>query len=50
MSDYTPPFNVNVNLLTFKLVQREQEVNSIVTALKVDRHGLLYTMGSSVFY
>ena len=50
MSDYTPPFNVNVDLLTFNLVQREQEVTSIVTALEVDRHGPLYTMGSGVFH
>ena len=50
MSDYTPPFNVNVHLLTFNLVQREQEVKSIVTALEVDRHGPLYTMGSGVFH
>ena len=49
MSDYTPPFNVNVRLLTFNLVQREQETKSIVTALEVDRHGQLYTMGSGIF-
>ena len=49
MSGYTPPFNVNVHLF-FDLVQREQEVKSIVTALEVDRHGLLYTMGSGVFH
>ena len=45
MSDYTPPFNVIVHLLTFNLVQREQEVKSIVTTLEVDRHGPLYTIG-----
>ena len=46
MSDYyTPHFNVNVHLLTFNLVQREQKVKSIVTALEVDKHGPLYTMG-----
>ena len=50
MSDYTPPFNVNVQLLTFNLVQREQEVKSIVTALEVDRHGPLHTRGSGVFH
>ena len=50
MSDYIPPFNVNVHLLTFNRVQREQEVKSIVTALEVDRHGPLYTMGSGVFH
>ena len=49
MSDYTPPFNVNVHLLTVNLAQREQEVKSIVTALEVDRHGPLYTMESGVF-
>ena len=49
MSGYTPPFNVNVHLLTFDLVQREQEVKSIVTALEIDRHGPLYTKGSGVF-
>ena len=43
-------FNVNVHLLTFNLVQREQEVKSIVTALEVDRHGPLYTMGSGFFH
>ena len=42
MSDYTPPFNVNVHLLTFNLVQREHEVKSVVTALEVDRHGAHY--------
>ena len=35
MSDYIPPFNVNVHLLTFNLVQREQEIKSIVTPLKL---------------
>ena len=50
MSCYTPHFNENVHLLTFDLVQREQEVKSIVTALEVDRHGPLYTMGNGVFH
>ena len=49
MSDNIPPFNVNVHLLTFNL-KREQEVKSIVTALQVDRHRPLYTMGSGVFH
>ena len=50
MSGYIPPFNVNVHLLTFYLVQGEQEVKSIVTALEVDRHGPVYPMGSGVFH
>ena len=50
MSDYTPPFNVNVHLLTFNLVQKEQNVKSIVTALEVGKHGPLYTLGSGVFH
>ena len=50
MSSYIPPFNAKVHLLTFDLVQREQEVKSIVTALEVDRHGPLYTMASGVFH
>ena len=50
MSVYTPPFNVKVHLLTFDLIQRQQEVKSIVTALEVDRHGPLYTMVNGSFH
>ena len=50
MSGYTPSFNAKVHLLTFELVKREQDVKSVVTALEVDRHGPLYTIGSGVFH
>ena len=50
MSGYTPPFNVKVHLLTFDLIQRQQEDKSIVTTPEVDRHGPLYAMGNGVFH